>query len=340
MPAALRLVPFLLLICAALSAEDAALPKPDVPDPFGLGDRLALIDYLKSQLHVTVDPGATYDDLVRQYWSLVKPPPKDDPEQAKREKASELRARLHADFGITTDETDPDKLAAMLAAAADKATVHGVDPEPADHDDRPAAPPAGAVAAQPAASAAPAATKSATASTDVFADYNARFKPTSEFFSEPHVKLIDFGDSSGIDVTVPAGWAVYNLPSQKGYLDLECKDHSAAFCITLDTHDQEGALRNGLEAALTHYLKFFHQVNTVPPIQAIDIPSGRCCFCELPVAALDRPDNARRPWTAALEGLVIIGPTTAYIEMYAMSAETPQYAVGKAIINSIRWHKK
>lgn len=54
------------LVAASACAED--LPMPDVPDPVGLGPRLALIDYLRNEMRVEPQADATLEQLVTLYW--------------------------------------------------------------------------------------------------------------------------------------------------------------------------------------------------------------------------------------------------------------------------------
>jgi hypothetical protein len=70
MSKALSVAIFLLLSFAASAAD---LPKPDIPDPVGLGERLALIDHLRTELHVKPPDDASFDELVELYWQALGP---------------------------------------------------------------------------------------------------------------------------------------------------------------------------------------------------------------------------------------------------------------------------
>ena len=52
----------------ATAAEELA--KPSVPDPYGLGERLALIDYLRDTCKLTPQVDATTEQLVAMYWTF------------------------------------------------------------------------------------------------------------------------------------------------------------------------------------------------------------------------------------------------------------------------------
>ena len=52
----------------AVAAEELA--KPNVPDPFGLGERLALVDYLRDTCKLNPPVDATTDQLVVMYWKF------------------------------------------------------------------------------------------------------------------------------------------------------------------------------------------------------------------------------------------------------------------------------
>jgi S1-C subfamily serine protease len=103
------------LLLATILAED--LPKPDIPDPFGLGERLALIDHLRDQLHVTPPPGATYEQLVALYWRTVRPPSAQDTGDdatLARDRMLRLRGEL-TKLGISApDDADEAALRAAL----------------------------------------------------------------------------------------------------------------------------------------------------------------------------------------------------------------------------------
>ena len=48
-------------------SEWTTTPAP-VDDPIGLGERLALIDYLQEERQLSIPPGSTLDDLRKMYW--------------------------------------------------------------------------------------------------------------------------------------------------------------------------------------------------------------------------------------------------------------------------------
>ena len=60
---------------AALSAALSAADPPPVPDPLGLGERLALIDCLQETYHITPPIGESLDQLRTRYaaaWTLAQ----------------------------------------------------------------------------------------------------------------------------------------------------------------------------------------------------------------------------------------------------------------------------
>jgi hypothetical protein len=80
--------------------------QADVPDPFGLGERLAIIDYLHDR-HISVPPNPTIEEL-RQIYKTVTAPrdvgPRDDPQHdaiAERDRCIRIRAVLLRDYEIT-----------------------------------------------------------------------------------------------------------------------------------------------------------------------------------------------------------------------------------------------
>ena len=62
-----------LLVVGAVAAS--AADPPPVPDPLGLGERLALIDYLQQTYHLTPPPGESLEQLQARYeaaWKLAQ----------------------------------------------------------------------------------------------------------------------------------------------------------------------------------------------------------------------------------------------------------------------------
>ena len=64
---------FITLILAVACGWAEELAKPPVPDPFGLGERLALIDHLREQMGVQPPANATLEQLTALYWKHAKP---------------------------------------------------------------------------------------------------------------------------------------------------------------------------------------------------------------------------------------------------------------------------
>jgi len=123
------------LLAPVLSAADAQA-VPTIPDPFGLGPRLALVDYLENTLHATVAPGASYEDLVAAYWSLVDKP-KADAEAARLDRVHQLQFTLKSDFGFDASQiTDEDVLTARLKQCEIDATVSVTETRPASEAPR------------------------------------------------------------------------------------------------------------------------------------------------------------------------------------------------------------
>jgi hypothetical protein len=76
----------------AAAADEAAT---DVPDPFGLGERLALIDFLHEQ-KITVPDGATLEQLRALYRNRSAPPA-----ESEADRRAELVRRLWVEFHRT-----------------------------------------------------------------------------------------------------------------------------------------------------------------------------------------------------------------------------------------------
>jgi len=113
----------ILLLARTLPGADA-LNAPSIPDPYGLGPRLALIDYLENTLHASVAPGASYDDLVACYWSLVDKP-KTNAESAKLDHIEQMQFILKADFGVDASQiTDEELLSARIKQCEADATIN------------------------------------------------------------------------------------------------------------------------------------------------------------------------------------------------------------------------
>lgn len=106
-------------LCAA-----EPLPRPDIPDPFGLGERLALIDHLKERHRLTPPPEATYEQLVALYWKAVGPPaPEVDETALARDRVQRLRAELKDRHGITAAPDENEEALVRRLAEARSASV-------------------------------------------------------------------------------------------------------------------------------------------------------------------------------------------------------------------------
>ncbi len=143
-----------LAVLALLSAAGCgwaaeALPKPPVEDAFGLGERLALIDHLRTTLHVQVPESASLEELNALYWKTVGVPGAasaisggDADEQAlARDRIARLRHELSGRHAIeapadATEATLQHLLAEARTAAKEQATQQGHDQARAD--ERPA----------------------------------------------------------------------------------------------------------------------------------------------------------------------------------------------------------
>jgi hypothetical protein len=61
-----------LLLLAFARAHGVEAP-PDLPDPFGLGPRLVLLDHLRTKYGLKPPEDASYEQLVEMYWKVEKP---------------------------------------------------------------------------------------------------------------------------------------------------------------------------------------------------------------------------------------------------------------------------
>ena len=135
---------------SSLVAADAAKPPPDIPDPYGLGPRLALIDHLKTTLHVEVAPDLSYEELVKLYWTTVNKPAAEE-EAARKDRIETLQFRLKSEFHVdASDCTSEAALQDRLAQCERAATVVVVGAPATETPPAPSHEPA----AKPAASAA------------------------------------------------------------------------------------------------------------------------------------------------------------------------------------------
>jgi hypothetical protein len=160
----------LLLVC--LAGLLPAVEPPPVPDPIGLGERLALIDHLHEAYGIRVAPGATLEDLRARYaaaWSARQAPVDD----GAAERCRRLRERIATRHGVEA-ETPADEAglraqlarldaeraerdrAAIAALVAADAAAPRIDPPVETASDAPPAAPAAAAPAAPAAAATPA----------------------------------------------------------------------------------------------------------------------------------------------------------------------------------------
>jgi S1-C subfamily serine protease len=100
------LLALLMLLCTLAGAAPlgaAELAKPPVPDPYGLGERLALIDYLQQTFKATPTQGATMEELTALYWQLserTKLAARSSDELLAQDRIARLRRELTAGFAI------------------------------------------------------------------------------------------------------------------------------------------------------------------------------------------------------------------------------------------------
>jgi S1-C subfamily serine protease len=115
---------------ATLALAGEAAPRPELPDPYGLGERLVLIDYLRE--HGVVPPeNASLDELYRLYAGLTKPEPAiGTPEEERllaqdrmRRMRQELKDRYGAQPPETASEDDLQRLLGEFKAAATDQTA-------------------------------------------------------------------------------------------------------------------------------------------------------------------------------------------------------------------------
>jgi len=107
-----------LLLCLALSGF--AVEPPPVPDPFGLGERLALIDHLRDRYQRVIPAGTELAEL--QGWHaeawLAEQATVADP--LANDERQRLRHRLLRQYGIETpDDSERELLLALLHSAED-----------------------------------------------------------------------------------------------------------------------------------------------------------------------------------------------------------------------------
>jgi hypothetical protein len=345
-----------LLAGAAPAAEatptaDAApgaggLPRPEVPDPYGLGDRLALIDYLKTQLHATVAPGAGYDDLVRQYWSLVKPPA--DAAQETREKAQRLRTLLHARFAINTDEGDPDRLAAMIVAAEAKSASRS---DPASIPDPPDAAevPRGVSPGPAPAPAPPGSGQPAPAAPGPAVAGNGPATPAAVAPAAPFVPpgvtsttvTLAVPGATAIDLQQPYGWTASGLSQAGGELLMVSPDGGTRFSLKVMPLAQSVLATTPLDAAVEGICEKVaaQSVEQAVVLRTLYVNQGACRFAEFTDKAYVNGDPPAGQHKVAALGIFSLGATAGVFTLVGGSLGDPQFETGRSIISSIAVHR-
>jgi hypothetical protein len=118
-----------------LSALAEDLPTPQVPDPFGLGERLALVDYLRDTCKLSPPPDATMEQLVVMYWKHHRKEREAIQEDATdaamaadrvRRLRNELKERYQIDAPADADEATLGKLVNEARTKATGAAVQQV----------------------------------------------------------------------------------------------------------------------------------------------------------------------------------------------------------------------
>jgi S1-C subfamily serine protease len=113
-----------------MAAED--LPRPEIPDPFGLGERLALIDHLRETMGVTPPQDATLEQLIALYWKHKKPAQTiiNHDEALAQDRMRRMRQELQDKFSIiaeaNADEAKLNQLLSEARAAKNEADVKAV----------------------------------------------------------------------------------------------------------------------------------------------------------------------------------------------------------------------
>lgn len=103
-------------LVATLAGAEPALP--DIPDPYGLGARLALIDHLRDVVKVVVPEDATYDQLVVLLRASAQTLPPTPEEALTRDRHQRLRSQLLTEYGVETPAGSTEaELVAQLAQA-------------------------------------------------------------------------------------------------------------------------------------------------------------------------------------------------------------------------------
>lgn len=129
----LLILALFLALPVVVVAED--LPKPQIEDPFGLGERLALIDYLRDTCKLSPPPDATMEQLVAMYWKhhrkereAIKEDATDAALAADRVRRlrSELKDRYQIDAPAEADETALGRLLSEARAKVTDAAVKQV----------------------------------------------------------------------------------------------------------------------------------------------------------------------------------------------------------------------
>lgn len=124
----MRLLPVFLIVMSMTCLLAEELPRPQVPDPFGLGERLALVDYLRETCKLSPPPDATMEQLVEMYWKhhrkerdAIKEDATDQALAADR--VRRLRLELKEKYQIDAPaEADEAALGRLLNDARTKAT--------------------------------------------------------------------------------------------------------------------------------------------------------------------------------------------------------------------------
>ncbi len=112
---------FFLVILAVINLNAADADRPTIPDPYGMGYRLALIDFLHAR-KISIPEDATESQLLAIYRKKFSPnqttltPP--DVKQEQQERISQIRHKLHAEHHFDAAEsTSLSDLEAMLVQA-------------------------------------------------------------------------------------------------------------------------------------------------------------------------------------------------------------------------------
>ncbi len=307
----------------AFSSMCCAVEQTDVPDEFGLGERLALVAWLTDR-HVAIADPNDVPALRRNYTALAHPAQTTAADSAKREQQrADLAADLYRKFGRNPPVgASVDEISALITSLTDHANQ-------ANAKDQALA--QGGAPAQSRTGPTPASGAPDTTPRQEAADHAP----------------IDVPGATAIDVSFPAGWTVVKIqpnPTMPPTLRISCvDDHEVSLQITF-IPDKDGRFdsQEKIDKVVANMGRQYADGSEEKEIRLNKLATahGLGSYARFTDADLVGKPNAPGHYKVVASGMLVIGKSAGAFTLLANSFDQPGYRQALAILQEhIAAHK-